>query len=410
LSGFKNRTTSEVARKIRAYFLNLRAASFLKPLPTAASKKKKSARWQLMRAGKNREKVVAPRGKELSRAQQEGARTHLPDSLRRGGAEKSASPLFFVVGYQKSGTTWLMKMLDCHPEILCRGEGRPFGLSFRQEHLKQMRASYPPTSLYNAIASSEDLRYWIERSVWSKDDDPEEHLLNLTRLALEYFLTHQLLKSGKKLVGDKTVLLGPTIVKEISMICPEARVIHIIRDGRDVAISTMHHRWNQAEDQGGTSKLKPDQLAKREAYRKDPRALLERGGGIFPAGWLGSAAAKWSTRVGKSVKDGPSLLGANYREVRYEDLLERPEEELKRLLEFLGADDASEQTVRRCVRAASFERLAGGRERGQEAASFFRKGVAGDWKNVFTEQNKGDFKAAGGDLLIELGYEEDDNW
>jgi hypothetical protein len=30
----------------------------------------------------------------------------------------------------------------------------------------------------------------------------------------------------------------------------------------------------------------------------------------------------------------PGLLGNNYREVRYEDLLERPEEEVGRLLEF----------------------------------------------------------------------------
>jgi Sulfotransferase domain len=79
------------------------------------------------------------------------------------------------------------------------------------------------------------------------------------------------------------------------------------------------------------------------------------------------------------------------------------------MLEFLGAD-ASERTVRRCVDAASFEKLAEGRERGQEAASFFRKGIAGDWKNVFTEQDKRDFKAVAGDLLVALGYEEDDDW
>src|SRR5918997_2976388 len=51
------------------------------------------------------------------------------------------TPAFFVVGYQKSGTTWLMRMLDSHPEILCKGEGRPFGRDFRQEHLKQRKAS-----------------------------------------------------------------------------------------------------------------------------------------------------------------------------------------------------------------------------------------------------------------------------
>jgi hypothetical protein len=186
-------------------------------------------------------------------------------------------------------------------------------------------------------------------------------------------------------------------------------VIHIVRDGRDVAISATHHGWNQAEDQGGTHRIKPEQLAKREAYRKDPQALLERGGGIFPDGELSKSAARWSARVGSAVKDGPALFGANYAEVRYEDLLENTPKELKRLLEFLGAD-ASEQVLQRCVDAASFENLSGGRRRGQEAPSFFRKGVAGDWRNVFTEQNRRDFKAAAGDLLIELGYEEDDAW
>jgi hypothetical protein len=34
-------------------------------------------------------------------------------------------PIFFVVGYQKSGTTWLMEMLDSHPEILCRARVGP---------------------------------------------------------------------------------------------------------------------------------------------------------------------------------------------------------------------------------------------------------------------------------------------
>ena len=345
-----------------------------------------------------------------SRASGKGASPGRAVARRRDPSGREGAPLFFVVGYQKSGTTWLMQMLDSHPEILCRGEGRPFGRNFRQEHLKQRKASYPPTSLYNAMMSSEDLRYWVERSVWSKDGDAEEHLAKLTGLAVGYFLTRRLAGTGKRLVGDKTVLLSAEIVREIGAVCPGARVIHIIRDGRDVAVSATHHGWNQAEDLGGTHKITPDQLAKREAYRKDPRGLLRTDDGIFPEFELEKSAAKWGARVGKTVRDGPALLGADYyAEVRYEDLLEKPEEELGRLLGFLGAD-ASGPTVGRCVRAASFERLAGGRSRGQEAASFFRKGVAGDWKNVFTERNKQDFKAAAGDLLIELGYEEDGDW
>jgi hypothetical protein len=171
----------------------------------------------------------------------------------------------------------------------------------------------------------------------------------------------------------------------------------------------MHHRWNQAEDRGGTVKLNSDQLARREAYRRDPQELIKTGEGMFPSGWLEKYASRWSTNLSKTTVDGPALLGINYKGVRYEDLLERPEEEVGRLLEFLGTD-ASEETVRQCVGAASFEKLAEGRSRGQEAATFFRKGVAGDWKNVFTEQDKRDFKAAAGSLLIELGYEEDYGW
>ncbi len=332
---------------------------------------------------------------------------------RRGMVRKispgEGTPIFFIVGNQKSGTTWLMTMLDAHPEILCQGEGRPFGRNWRQEHLKQLRASYPPTSLYNAMLSSEDLRYWIERSVWTRRDDTDEHLNNLTRLAVEYFLTQRLSRTGKRLVGDKTVLSDPGILEEISEICPGAKVIHIVRDGRDVMVSQTHHKWNLAQDQGGPAKMTPAQVAKREAYREDAQKLLGTGEGIFPDGWLESIARKWNVRVGDAVRNGPALLGADYAEVRYEDLLERPEEEIERLLKFLGAE-ADGQTVERCVGAARFEKLAGGRKRGQEAVSFFRKGIAGDWKNVFTEKDKRDFKAVAGDLLIELGYEKNGGW
>ena len=110
------------------------------------------------------------------------------------------------------------------------------------------------------------------------------------------------------------------------------------------------------------------------------------------------------------MEDGPRLLGDNYAEVRYEDLLRRPEEEVGRVLRFLGAD-AGEGAVRRCVEAGSFERWTKGRGRGEEeSTSFFRKGVAGDWRGVFNERDKQIIKEVTGDLLIELGYEEDDSW
>jgi len=345
--------------------------------------------------------------RELERLRAQRAR----NAARGVDSSLERTPVFFVVGRARSGTSWVMKILDSHPEILCRGEGRFFGRAFIQEDFKRgQQGKIQPSSLYRALHEAEYLEAWVERSVWTRGDDVEVHLSNLTRLATDYFLTQRLAGSGKKIVGDKTPLLTDTVLEEISEIYPDARVINIIRDGRDSAISLVHHRWNHATDEGGIYELRPEELARRRAYRENPTKLVETGDGIFPEGMLANLAISWKARIRKSVQDGRTLLGANYTEVKYEDLLLTPREEVGRLLDFLGAD-ASETLVRECVEAASFERLSGGRERGdEESSSFYRKGVAGDWRNVFTAEDRRVFKEAAGDLLIELGYEEDDDW
>ena len=321
-----------------------------------------------------------------------------------------SAPVFFIVGRAKSGTSWLMRILDSHPEILCRGEGRFFGRGFYREDFKRAKETIQPTSLYRAILDSEYLRLWVERSVWTRDRDADASLTRLTRLAITHFLTERLSETGKRIVGDKTPFLSAETISEISVIFPEAKVIHMIRDGRDVAVSSVHHRWNHTKDEGGIYELEPEEVAKREAHRKDPEKLSRAGESIFTETVLRSAAVSWNHFVSKTVRDGPALLGDNYAEVRYEDLLQRPEEEAGRLLRFLGAAD-DEEIVKQCVESASFEAWTEGRRRGQEdSTAFLRKGVAGDWRNVFTERDKRVFKEAAGELLIALGYEKDDNW
>jgi len=293
-----------------------------------------------------------------------------------------------------------MRILDSHPEILCKGEGRFFGADWRQESVKRIDAKRPPSSLYNAMLDAEYLRLWIERSVWSRNDDANEHLNNLVRMAIDYFLTGELSKTGKRMVGDKSPLLTPETLKEVAQIYPEAKVIHIIRDGRDAAVSAVHHSWNFGKAETSTKK----------AYRRSPRELREAGESVFAGNSLRKMAAEWSARVGTTIEEGPALFGRSYVELRYEDLLQRPGEETRQLLGFLGVE-ADEITVERCVLSASIERLSKGRKRGEEdPASFFRKGVAGDWRNVFTEGDKQIFKEEAGELLIKLGYEKDDYW
>src|SRR3712207_3130803 len=169
----------------------------------------------------------------------------------------------------------------------------------RQKSLVKSGEMRPPSSLLYALREAEYLRLWVERSVWSRDDDAGEHLNNLARMAVDYFLRGELAKTGKRLVGDKSPLLTPETVEEISAVYPEARLIHIIRDGRDSAVSAAHHARNFGRAKGG----------EREEV------------GLFAEAQIRKLAADWNARVGRTVEDGPRLFGDRYAEVRYEALL-----------------------------------------------------------------------------------------
>ena len=97
--------------------------------------------------------------------------------------------------------------------------------------------------------------------------------------------------------------------------------------------------------------------------------------------------------------------------IRYEDLLAHDVDILVPLLTERCPLGLPRQQVRDAVLACRFERLTGGRSRGQEDVhSHERKGVAGDWRTYFTERVTRDFKARFGDLLIATGYENDLHW
>lgn len=347
---------------------------------------------------------VAKRDQELAKLRVELAQAKIAKhSQPFSGA---STPAFFVLGRARSGTTWLRSVLNSHPEILCWGEGRFFERSFKRDDFDQLQLeNIPSSSLYRAIFESRDLRAWIDGSVWARGEDPDKRLADLTRLAIDYFLVEQLSKTNKRIVGDKTPFVSAEVVEEISRVYPEAKVIHIIRDGRDVAVSLIHHMWNNAKTEGGIYDLEPEELEKRYEYREG--SLVPATESLFTKKRLIRIATDWSIEVGKVTADGPALLGDNYTEVRYEDLLERPVEETRALLDFLGAD-STEQTTRRCVEMAGFERRSN-RKRGQEdSSSRYRKGVTGDWKNTFTEEDRRIFEEIAGDLLAKLGYEEND--
>jgi glycosyltransferase involved in cell wall biosynthesis len=308
---------------------------------------------------------------------------------------------FFLVGEMRSGTSWLQRTLNSHPEIFCKGEGSFFGRDQEVEEIPVYKA--PTPSLQNAILNAEGIRTWHDFTWngWGKGD-VEEDLRNLMRLTVDYFMEKDSAASGKRIVGDKSPL-HTDHVDEIHSLYPEAKVVHIYRDGRDVAVSLMHHFWRLSKDKGGIFDLEPEELEKRDAYLEDPEAFLAAGNSIFTEERLRQMAVRWSRRAAKASGDGHKLFGEGFFQLSYEDLLSKPEENLKAMFELLGAR-SDEATVRRCVEKNSFEKLARRRTGQEDSSSFFRKGVAGDWRGVFTEQDRRIYEDIAGDTLQEMGY------
>jgi hypothetical protein len=169
--------------------------------------------------------------------------------------------------------------LSAHPEIACGHEGSFFGRDYDHEEIPVYTG--PVSSFTRALAVSKEFRVWhdLPWNQWS--DGYEEDLRNLARLSVDYFLSKEATRTGKRIVGDKSPQ-HTGCLDEIHEIYPDARIIHIVRDGRDVAISAMHHWWREAKDRpGGVFELTPEELKIRDAYLEDREGFLESGRSIF---------------------------------------------------------------------------------------------------------------------------------
>jgi GT2 family glycosyltransferase len=320
-------------------------------------------------------------------------------SIRQGLPD--FAPPFFVVGYGRSGTTWLETSLNSHPEVLCKGEGMFFGRSMSLFETQQTLAA--------ALESCENLRTWhgMRENRWGSRSF-EEDLPGMVKALTDHVLSTELAKSGKRIVGDKTPH-HVSYLQDIHELYPSSKIVHMIRDGRDVAISNVHAVWQNARDKGGPVDLQPEILQRRDAYLEDREGFLANGESIFTENQIRQLARSWNERVGHGMRQGHSLFGERYLEVRYERLLHDSRSELLRLFGFLEVD-CSPQVVTRVAEKNTFEKMAG-RPQGQEdSSSFYRKGVIGEWKEVFADRDKQIFKKEAGKLLVELGYEKDFNW
>ena len=267
----------------------------------------------------------------------------------------------FVVGCAKSGTTWLENLLQGHPEVHIRGEGRYFWSLAQNMHqaFAAFNNSLPATGPANPA--------W-----WSEDE-----FACMVRLAIEAELTRSIesspAKPDLKVVGDKTPM-HTLAVDKLHALFPTAKFIHIIRDPRDATISQWFF-W---------------------AKDHDPRP--------FEAFVEYSITEVWPMNVA-SARNAGKPLGDLYTEVRYEDLLANTADEMRRLAGFLGVDTAND-AIGACLNNGDFSSRANGRKRGTDGGegSLYRKGVAGDWANHIPPDLAQRCCAKVGTLMRSLGY------
>lgn len=208
-------------------------------------------------------------------------------------------PPFFVFGSGRSGTSLLARMLDSHPAIAVPFESHLYNriLPLMEGRTAELGPGPARERLVREILRTSDLRHWKPRPTL------EGTLASIRRPGfhgiVEALLESWTLSRGKSRWGEKTphhTLCWPTILEGF----PDLKVVHLVRDGRDVALS----------------------------FREAP----------FGPKHVYQAAHHWVRFLTSAEAAGAVLGEGAFLLVRYEDLVEQPERELRRICAFLGED------------------------------------------------------------------------
>ncbi len=267
-----------------------------------------------------------------------------------------------VVGSGRSGTTLLRTILDAHPDLAMAHEPQFMGSVVRQAR-RFAGVPFPTADFIDTIYRNPNFRRLeLDRASVTEalEGSPPDGLAEAVRSVFSLYADQQ----DKRWYGDKTP--GYVIqIPELAALFPEIRFIHMIRDGRNVALS----------------------------YVERP----------FGPSTIAEGALYWRSRVDRGRTAGAALGPERYTEVRYEDLVAHPEREVKRLCGFLSLEWNADM-LRYHENAASFI------AKSHEPDAF--RGVAKPpttgmrtWADLMTEGDIALFEAIAGSLLRDLGYE-----
>lgn len=283
---------------------------------------------------------------------------------------KSSAPRgpLFIVGAPRSGTTLLQYMLRSHPRLsIPTGESHFFVRLYRNaekygdlsrlENIRMVLAAMYAQSRHFLDTDLHGMRFDIDRLAQEFHDQGRRTVRDLVAGVFE----KNAVGEGKERWGDKTPYYVLHIPKLLEWF-PDAQFVHLVRDGRDVALSLFARRHDFS---------------------------------VYNSYYAGKY---WQQYVEAGRQHGAKLKESQYLEIHYEDILKEPESYLRRICEFLGEEFTSS--------IVDFERAPA-----SENTPLLMQGVqsdnAGKWRRALSPTQIRLFEAAAGTTLERFGYQVD---
>lgn len=268
---------------------------------------------------------------------------------------------FFIVGAQRSGTTMLRLMLNSHPHLAVPFES-PFLTDFygRLDEYGDLSIAENRARLLDDIAANP----WVERGELIRDRDAvlARPITTYAEL-IDAIYAEYARRRDKRRWGDKT----PTATSEIDLlrdIFPRGKIIHLVRDGRDVALSLRRVSWGSSH-------------------------ILR-------------VARDWRWRTTLAHKMG-KLCGDDFMEIRYEDLVRNPARILQQVCGFL--DEPYDPVMLDYHLDARAEIPASSLQWHKSSIRKPDPTKAYEWKRAMSVADRSIFEEIAGDALEMFGYD-----
>ncbi len=269
--------------------------------------------------------------------------------------ERKYDPIF-LVGSPRSGTTFTTRVIN---EFLDIHMARDKGVILRFHELLPNYGDLKVEANRRKLVDDLFADYFFENRILQRglDITKEQVFAELPEFdygtLIEYLFAHMAKCQGKTRWANKYPSYSLHI-DEMSAIFPTAKFLHIIRDGRDVV-------WSMRN-------TSPTAVEKNWYY----------------------AGKDWRHHVLEGRRAGQKLGDQRYMEMRYEELLQTPEDVMPRIMNFFGREEGDE---------AILERFSTKIYKMIKPGNFYK------WKQRMSDRENYIVEQVAGDLLQDLGYE-----